>query len=105
MSLREVEGCKPVDYLSRVARSRELLESGKHDSWSNGLFWLKPGQHTRDRYLISVEGWRLLIWRIVDHKEYDDLLTQNRKSDAGARLVAERRAQYAPFIRMDLYEV
>jgi hypothetical protein len=44
------------------------------------------------------------VWRIVDHDEYDDLLTLNRKTDAGARVVAERRAQYAPFVRLELYE-
>lgn len=104
LKIRATEGCKPDEYLERVSRVREHLESGKHDPWSNGLFWLKPGEHTRDRYLVSVEGWRLLVWRIVDHDEYDRLLTENRKRDAGARVVAERRAQYAPFVRMELYE-
>ena len=104
VKIRATEGTAPDDYITRVSRSPEQLTIGKHDSWSHGLFWLKRGEHTRDRYLISVEGWRLLVWRIVDHREYDDLLTQNRKTDTGARVVAERRAQYAPFIRMDLYE-
>ncbi len=104
LKIRGIEGCKPDDYLARVARSPQSLASGKHDAWSQGLFWIKPGQHTRDRYLVSVEGWRLLVWRMVDHDEYDDLLTQNRKTDAGARVMAERRAQYAPFVRMELYE-
>lgn len=104
MKVRGIEGCKPDAYLDRVARVREHLESGKHEPWSNGLFWLKPGEHTRDRYLVSVEGWRLLVWRIVDHDEYDDLIEESRKRDAGARVVAERRAQYAPFVRMELYE-
>ena len=104
LEVRMIEGCKPDEYLERVSRSRNLLESGKHEPWKQGLFWLKPGEHTRDRYLVSVEGWRLLVWRIVDHREYDDLLTLNRKTDAGARIVAERRTQYAPFVRMELYE-
>jgi putative CRISPR-associated protein (TIGR02619 family) len=104
LRIRAIEGCKPDDYIARVARSREQLEAGKHEPWSQGLFWLKPGQHTRDRYLVSVESWRLLVWRIVDHTEYDAMLDQNRKGDAGMRLLAERRAQYAPFVRMELYE-
>ncbi|MFB1487665.1 MULTISPECIES: putative CRISPR-associated protein [unclassified Thiocapsa] len=104
LKVRGIEGCKPDAYLDRVARVREHLASGKHDPWSNGLFRLKPGEHTRDRYLVSVEGWRLLVWRIVGHDEYDDLLTENHKRDAGARVVAERRSQYAPFVRMELYE-
>ncbi len=103
LKIRGIEGCKPEDYLTRVARVREHLEVGRHEPWTQGLFWLKPGEHTRDRYLVSVEGWRLLVWRIVEHKEYDDMLTENRKRDAGAR-VAERRTQYAPFVRMELYE-
>lgn len=104
LKIRATEGCKPDEYLERVSRVREHLESGRHEPWSNGLFWLKPGEHTRDRYLVSLEGWRLLVWRIVDHDEYDRLLTENRKRDAGARVVAERRAHYAPFVRMELYE-
>jgi putative CRISPR-associated protein (TIGR02619 family) len=104
LRMRAIEGCKPDDYIARVARSREQLEAGKHEPWSQGLFWLKPGQHTRDRYLVSVESWRLLVWRIVDHTEYDATLDQNRKGDAGMRLLAERRTQYAPFVRMELYE-
>ncbi|MBN2885892.1 MAG: putative CRISPR-associated protein, partial [Chromatiaceae bacterium] len=104
LKVRATEGTAPEDYIQRVARSVEQLAVGKHESWSNGLFWLKRGDHTRDRYLVSVEGWRLLVWRIVDHDEYDKLLTQNRKADAGVRVVAERRAQYAPFVRLELYE-
>jgi putative CRISPR-associated protein (TIGR02619 family) len=104
LKIRATEGSAPDDYIARVARSPEQLAVGKHDSWSHNLFWLKRGEHTRDRYLVSVEGWRLLVWRIVDHREYDDLLNQNRKTDAGAGVVAERRAQYAPFVRMELYE-
>lgn len=83
---------------------REHLEAGRHEPWSQGLLWLKPGEHTRDRYLVSVEGWRLLVRRMVEHKAYDKLLTENRQRDAGARVVADRSARYAPFVRMELYE-
>ncbi len=100
--LRAIEDCTPEDYLTRVARVRKHLEAGRHEPWSRGLFWLKPGEHTRDRYLVSVEGWRLLVRRMVEHKEYDKLLTENRQRDVGARVVAERRARYAPFVRMEL---
>ena len=41
---------------------------------------------------------------MVEHKEYDNLLTENRQRDAGARVVADRSARYAPFVRMELYE-
>jgi putative CRISPR-associated protein (TIGR02619 family) len=104
LKLRAIEDCMPEDYLARVARARVHLEAGRHELWSQGLFWLKPGEHTRDRYLVSVDGWRLLVWRMVEHKEYDNLLTENRQRDAGARVVADRSARYAPFVRMELYE-
>jgi putative CRISPR-associated protein (TIGR02619 family) len=101
--LANTEGCKPLDFLNRVARSREQLERASHDRLSNGLCWLKPGDHTRDRYLVSVEGWRLLVWRMVDHDEYDDLQQQDRCGDLGARFVADRRSRYEPFFRLDTY--
>lgn len=101
--LAGMEGCKPLDFLQRVARSREQLQAAKHDALDGGLYWLKPGQHTRDRYLVSEEGWRLLVWRMVDHHEYDRLLQENRQSNLGARFTQERRSRYEPFFRMDLY--
>lgn len=104
LKIRAIEDCKPEEYLTRVSQSREALESDKHELWKQGLFWLKPGQHTRDRYLASIEGWRLLIWRIAEHREYDELLNQNRKTDVGTSIVAQRRDKYAPFVRMELYE-
>lgn len=104
LKIRSIADCKPDEYLARVCRSHEYLESSKHEPWKQGLFWLKPGEHTRDRYLVSVEGWRLLVWRIAEHREYDELLDQNRKTDVGTRVMAERREKYAPFVRMELYE-
>ncbi|MBK1642370.1 CRISPR-associated protein [Chromatium okenii] len=102
--VRAIDGCKPIEYLERVARFPEQLAVGKHESWSNSLFWLKPGEHTRDRYLASIESWRLLVWRMTDHDEYEALLAQKRNSEIDKRIVAERRAQYEPFVRMELYE-
>lgn len=102
LRIRDIEGAKPLDYLDRVARVRDQLEAGKHKPWSDGLFWLKPGPHTRDRYLVSIEGWRLLVWRMFDHYgEYEGRLHDRTN---GARIVAERRNRYQPFVRMDLYE-
>jgi putative CRISPR-associated protein (TIGR02619 family) len=97
------EGCKPLEFLQRVLRSREQLQAAKHDAMAGGLFWLKPGQHTRDRYLVSEEGWRLLVWRMVDHDEYERLLQENRQSNLGAKLLQDRRSRYEPFFRMELY--
>ncbi|MDS4031989.1 MAG: putative CRISPR-associated protein [Candidatus Contendobacter sp.] len=104
LEARKVQDCKPDDYIPRVARDRAQLEAAKHISWGHGLFWLKPGD-TRDRYLVSVEGWRLLVWRIALHQgEYEILLAQNQSPDAGAGILATRRRHYEPFVRMELYE-
>jgi putative CRISPR-associated protein (TIGR02619 family) len=104
IKVRAIEGCKPLAFLSRVAKDRSQLESAKHEAFGSGLFWLKPGNHTRDRYLVSVEGWRLLVWRIVDHDEYDDMLERHRKADQGKRIMDDRRSVYEPFFRMDIHE-
>jgi putative CRISPR-associated protein (TIGR02619 family) len=104
IKVRTIEDCKPIVFLARVAKDRLQLESAKHEAFGNGLFWLKPGNHTRDRYLVSVEGWRLLIWRIVDHGEYDEMLDRHRKADQGKRITEDRRSAYEPFFRMDIHE-
>lgn len=104
LKLNGLEKADPENYLLRMARSPDQLALSRHVNWSNDLFWLKPGEHTRARYLVSIEGWRLLVWRICDHKEYESLVDENRKRDQGARLLTERRTQYAPFVRMEFYE-
>jgi putative CRISPR-associated protein (TIGR02619 family) len=102
-TVRKIEGCDPDDYLARVARNRDHLKRARHAPWTNGLFWLKPGD-TKDRYLVSVEGWRLLVWRMMEHDQYQTLLDRERNSDVGSAIIAERRNRYEPFVRMDLYE-
>lgn len=98
-----IEGCKPYDFIQRVAARTEQFNNARHEALSNGLIWLKPGQHTRDRYLCSVEGWHLLVWRIMDHDEYQALLDENRQTDLGQKMVNERRTRYAPFYRMEFH--
>lgn len=94
--------CNPQEYIERVCRDNAQLQAAKHGSLSNGLFWLKPG-NTADRYLVSVEGWRLLVWRIVLHAEYDDLTDQSRQTDIGQNIVNQRKNQHEPFMRMEFY--
>lgn len=95
--IAQLEGRNPRQYLQRIAADRLKLDADKHGNAGDGLFWLKPGR-TTDRYLVSVEDWRLLVWRIEDHAEYDRLSnTQN----LGARVRGERAASYAPFFRME----
>lgn len=102
--IRSIEECKPLPYIQRVAKDSVQLENAKHEVFGNDLFWLKPGQHTRDRYLVSVEEWRLLVWRMTDHKEYDDLLNKNRTTDVAKRICEDRRSKYEPFFRLDIHE-
>lgn len=102
--VRAIEGCKPLAFLSRVAKDRPQLENARHEVFGKDLFWLKPGNHTRDRYLVCVEGWRLLVWRIADHDEYDEMLERHRKTDQGKRITDDRRSAYEPFFRMDIHE-
>ena len=94
----------PEGQIERVAASAEQLQATTHKTWPGGLRWLKPGQHTRDRYLVSVEDWRLLVWCIVDHDEYEALLQRDRSGKPAASVLDQRRGRYEPFVRMDLYE-
>ncbi len=104
VQMRGIEGTKPDAYLARVAASPAQLQIGIHDNWGQGFYWLKPGAHTRDRYLVSVEGWRLLVWQIADKPEYEALLQRQRSGDVVGQLLRDRAKKYAPFVRMDLYE-
>lgn len=110
IAVRAIEGARPDDFIERVAANPEQLEAATHEAWADGLRWLKPGQHTRDRYLVSVEDGRLLVWRILDHGEYDVLIDQARSGNGprggkpAAAILEQRRQRYEPFIRLDLYE-
>lgn len=104
LKLRTNKNIRSEEFLTRIATNREQLERAIHLNWKP-FFWLKPGEHTRDRYLVSIEGWRLLVWRIVDHEDYEQWLQRQRSSgDAVGLLQRERPAKYAPFVRLDLYE-
>lgn len=97
-NLAQLDDCDPFRYLSRVATSKEALEQAKHINVGNGLYWLKPG-NTTDRYLVSVEGWCLLVWRAIredqEGSKYANRVIINADS--------ERRA-YSPFMRMEFVD-
>jgi len=63
-NLCKLDDCEPFVFLERAARDRRYRESKRHVNVNDGLFWLKPG-NTTDRYLVSIEGWRLLVWRAI----------------------------------------
>lgn len=93
-TLSKLDNCDPFQYLQRVCRSEEVLNNAKHIK-SDETTWLKPG-NTKDRYLVSVEGWRLLVWRgISKNNEGDDYPNKVKVNPA-----TDRR-KYAPFMRLD----
>jgi putative CRISPR-associated protein (TIGR02619 family) len=87
--------CEPFRFLERVARSRAALEQAAHVNCGDGLRWLKPGD-TTDRYLVSVEDWRLLIWRAVREDQEGPNYPKTVALDPD-----RERARYAPFTRME----
>ncbi|WP_341531081.1 hypothetical protein [Nostoc sp. UHCC 0302] len=91
----KLDNCDPFRYLSKVSASTAAFESDKHINVGNGLYWLKPGR-TTDRYLVSVEGWRMLVWRAIreDQEGFDYPTKVKVNPDS------ERRA-YSPFMRVD----
>lgn len=95
-NLAQLDNCDPFRFLTRVATSPDLLEDGKqHINMGQGLRWLKPGR-TTDRYLVSVEGWRLLVWRAIREDQEGRNYPQTVQVDP----VHDRR-KYAPFLRME----
>lgn len=95
-NLRQLDDCNPFRYLLRVASSTEALQI--HLPAGNGLYWLKPGR-TTDRYLVSIEGWRLLVWRAIR----EDQEGPNYPNTVRVNPNTERRA-YSPFMRMDFID-
>lgn len=94
-NLAQLDDCDPFRYLLRVATSREALERDTHINVGNGLYWLKPGR-TTDRYLVSMEDWRMLVWRAIredqEGSKYASKVTVNPNTE---------RQKYSPFMRMD----
>lgn len=96
-NLSRLANCDPFRFLERVARSREAFRLSEHLSLNNGLRWLKPG-NTTDRYLVSIEGWRLLVWRAIREDQVGSDYPQKIAVDP------RDRSRYSPFTRMELVE-
>jgi hypothetical protein len=93
--IEPLDNCDPFRFLQRVCQSDIAFQQALHINNGNGLYWLKPGR-TTDRYLVSKEGWRLLVWRAIredqEGAKYPDKVRCNPKTD---------RNNYAPFMRME----
>lgn len=97
-NLARLPNCDPFRFLSRVATKKDVLNQSTHINNGNGLLWLKPG-NTTDRYLVSVEDWRLLVWRAIREDQeganYPSKVKVNPSTD---------RSRYSPFMRMDFVD-
>jgi putative CRISPR-associated protein (TIGR02619 family) len=93
--LCQLHECDPFRFLLRVAADDNQLRLTEHINVGNGLRWLKPGR-TTDRYLVSVEGWRLLVWRAIredqEGSDYPQRVRVNPDRD---------RKRLGPFTRLE----
>lgn len=97
-NLAKLDDCDPFRFLSRVATSKEAFSLSEHINVGNGLRWLKPGR-TTDRYLVSVEGWRMLVWRAIREDQEGANYPNKVQVDPHTE-----RSRYSPFMRMDFVE-
>ena len=86
----------PIRFLLRVAADHNAFSAALHGNAGQGFSWLKPGR-TSDRYLVSIEEGRMLVWEAVNHQDYD---LMSSRPDLGGTCLANRRA-YAPFLRLE----
>ena len=93
-NLQHLNDCEPFRFLARMS-SPQTLADKTHINVGNGLRWLKPGR-TTDRYLVSVEGWRLLVWRAIREDQIGGDYPQQVVVDS-----QRDRAKYAPFTRLE----
>jgi len=93
-NLSQLSDCEPLRFLTRMS-SPQLLDKHEHINVGHGLRWLKPG-NTTDRYLVSVEDWRLLVWRAIREDQigpdYPHKISVTPHQD---------RPRYAPFTRLE----
>jgi hypothetical protein len=94
-NLCKLKECKPFRFLGRVAADPNQFTLAEHIKRDNGLRWLKPGR-TTDRYLVSREDWRMLVWRAIREDQCGADYADNVTIDP-----AKDRQRYAPFTRME----
>src|SRR5947209_15496418 len=94
-NLAQLKNCDPFRFLHRVAADTNQFRLAEHINVGNGLRWLKPGR-TTDRYLVSVEDWRMLVWRAIREDEVGADYPRRIAVDP-----ATDRARLGPFTRME----
>ena len=93
-NLSQLADCEPFRFLARMS-SPQLLEKHEHLNVGHGLRWLKPGR-TTDRYLVSVENWRLLVWRAIREDQEGSNYPNSVRIDP-----LRERSAYGPFTRLE----
>jgi putative CRISPR-associated protein (TIGR02619 family) len=63
-NLCKLKECDPFRFLQRIASDRHQFKVAEHINVCGGVRWMKPG-NTTDRYLVSIEEWRMLVWRAI----------------------------------------
>ena len=99
--VKMVQNRNPFNYLSNVARrstNGSLSPRDAHKPVNDGLIWLKPGD-TTDRYLVSIEDWRLLVWRVIREDQEGGNYVNSVTVDPN-----RERSRFAPFVRMEFVE-
>lgn len=94
-NLSQLHQCDPFRFLLRVAADNNQLRLAEHINVGNGLRWLKPGR-TTDRYLVSVENWRLLVWRAIREDQVGSDYPQRVTVDP----ITDRK-RLGPFTRLE----
>jgi len=94
-NLSQLAQCDPYRFLARIAADANAFKLAEHIATPAGLRWMKPGR-TTDRYLVSVEGWKLLVWRAIREDEVGGNYAQKVTADPDAD-----RSRYGPFTRME----
>ncbi|WP_149975249.1 putative CRISPR-associated protein [Microcystis aeruginosa] len=93
-NLSQLDDCDPFRFLERVATSEQAFQEHIHIPVSDGLYWLKPGR-TTDRYLVSKDGWRLLVWRAIrEDQEGPDYASK-------VKVNSKNKRSHYPFLRME----
>lgn len=96
--LNKRQDCNPLERIQYFAANwATIKDTSKNHYEIEGRHWLKPGR-TADRYLVSVDGWKFLVWRVISEGDIGpDYAKKIKVKDSD-------RQSYYPFMRMEFVE-
>ena len=97
-TLCKLKECDPFEFLIRIAKDQAAFKRYEHINSGSGLRWMKPG-NTTDRYLVSIDGWRLLVWRVIR----EDQEGTNYPNKVKVNPTVDRK-NFGPFTRLEFAE-